>query len=244
LDLTCRENQSTQIDFTNFFSVLATKFLSSLVIRKLSLQILDVTESHAALEFYLWTTAIIQDCFPSSLISQAQLQLVLTWPSPQPHNNMKALTCAFDAMSLPFLTQLQISTLDYIDSETWIKTFGKLPLLKRVCVQSSASYSFLEAFKLVHRQPRNLNFDIDLQDLDLFARDPLGYILVDMLLDCLMERCEREVRVLRLVDCYFISSDDVERLVDVILNKIPVSALAWPFISVNLVFPTRHNYRG
>ena len=35
LDLTCINNQSTQIDFSNFFSVLTTRFLSSLVIRSL-----------------------------------------------------------------------------------------------------------------------------------------------------------------------------------------------------------------
>ena len=39
LILTCRENQSAQIDFSNLLSVVATKFLSSLVIRSLSLQV-------------------------------------------------------------------------------------------------------------------------------------------------------------------------------------------------------------
>ena len=150
LNLTCKENQSTQIDFSNFLSVLATKFLSSLVIRSLSLRVPDdmVGPQTHGLEFYFWTTAFIQDCFPpaSSPISQAQLQLVLTWPTPQRDSHVKVLTCAFDAMSLAFLTQLQISTLDCIDSMTWIKTFGKLPLLERVCMQGSYTpYSFLEA---------------------------------------------------------------------------------------------------
>jgi hypothetical protein len=104
LDLTCKENQSTQTDFSNFLSVFATKFLSSLVIRSLSLQVLDniFTETYG-LGFYLWTTAIIQDRFPSPLISQCQLQLLLTWPSPHPLNHVDVLICAFDAMSLPFL---------------------------------------------------------------------------------------------------------------------------------------------
>ena len=48
-------------------------------------------------------------------------------------------------MSFPFLTQLHISTYNYIDSQTWVKTFGKLPLLERVGVWSSAMRWFLEA---------------------------------------------------------------------------------------------------
>ena len=55
-NLTCRDNQSTQIDFSNFLSVLATKFLSSLVIRSLSLKYLDGNPAQG-LEFYFWTTA-------------------------------------------------------------------------------------------------------------------------------------------------------------------------------------------
>jgi len=220
-DLTCREKQSTQIDFTNFLSVLATKFLSSLVIRSLDLQVIDNT----GLEFNLWTTASR---------SQFQLlQLVLTWPSPaslQPRNYVKALTCAFDVMSLPFLTQLQISTWDYIDSQTWVKTFGKLPLLKRVCVQNSASHSFFEA--LVYKTKAaeksntaicNVSFPklrhIDLEGINFFGGD-LKSTSVDMLLDCLMERRERnaEVQELRLERCYYISSDDVERLKEIVVD--------------------------
>jgi hypothetical protein len=241
LNLTCKENQSTQIDFSNFLSVFAAK-LSSLVTRSLSLKALDDTQNHG-LEFYLCpTTAFTQDYFPSSLISQSQLQLVLTWPSPQPHNHAKALTCAFDAMSLPFLTQLQISTLDYIDSQTWVKTFGKLPLLEEVSVrsyapqpESYATHSFLEA--LVYKTKaaeksktayRNVPFPklryIHLEGTDFFPTSlrPTNSISVDMLLDCLMERCERnaEVQVLRLDCCYYISSDDVERLKEIVVDVI------------------------
>ena len=232
LNLTCKENQSPQINFSNFFSVLATKFLSSLVIRSLSLKDLD-TQTHG-LEFYLWTTAINHDCFPkfpSSLVP-AQLELVLTWPSPQLRNHVKALTCAFDAMSLPFLTQLQISTLGYIDSRTWVKTFGKLPLLERVCVQNYATPSFLEALvykgkaaKKSKKAYHNVSFPklrfIHMEGTDFDGTIP-GSISVDMLLDYLMERCERntEVQVLRLDGCYYISSDDVERLKEIVVDVI------------------------
>jgi hypothetical protein len=59
---------------------------------------------------------------------------------------VKALTCAFDAMSLHFLTELHISTFDYINSQTWVKTFGTLPLLReRVAVQERVPHSFLGA---------------------------------------------------------------------------------------------------
>ena len=112
LNLTCKEKQSTQIDFSNFLSVLATKFLSSLVFRSLSLQVLDSFQSSQTrtygLEFCLWTTATIPDHFPST---QSQLRLVLAWPSSQISNlvnNVKALTCAFDAMSLPSKSLLEL----------------------------------------------------------------------------------------------------------------------------------------
>jgi hypothetical protein len=77
LNLTCKENQSIQIDFSNFLSVsiLFTKFLLSLVIQSLSLR---VSNHWHGLKFYLWTTALIQDCFPFSQISQFQIQLVIT----------------------------------------------------------------------------------------------------------------------------------------------------------------------
>ena len=238
LNLTCKENHSTQVDFSNFLSVLATKFLSSLVVRSLSLRALDGTQTHG-LEFYLWTTAFIRDCFPSSLTYQTQLHLVLSWPSSQPHtgDHVKALTCAFDAMNLPFLSQLQISTLDYIDSQTWVKTFGKLPLLERVCLesyapQSYAPHSFLEA--LVYKTEAaeksktayhivsfpNLRY-IHLEGANFFPTSPMSFS-VDMLLDCLMERCERnaEIEVLRLDECYFISPDDVKRLEEIVVDVI------------------------
>ena len=48
-------------------------------------------------------------------------------------------------MRLTFLTQLQLSRLSCIDSQTWVTTFGKLPLLERVYVKSSLPNSFLEA---------------------------------------------------------------------------------------------------
>ena len=149
LNLTCKESRSTGIDFSNFLSVLATKFLSSLIVRSLSLQVLDdlrISQTDG-LEFHLWTNAIIQDCCPfkSSTIPQPQLQLILTWPSPRSRIYVEVLTCVVDVMSLPFLTQLRISTFEYIDSQTWVNTYGSLPLLEWVCLQGSASYQFFEA---------------------------------------------------------------------------------------------------
>jgi hypothetical protein len=190
--LACRETQSTQIDFTNFLSVLATKFLSSLVIERLNLHVLDDTEIYG-LEFYFLTA------------SRSQLQLLLTWPSPQPRNHVNALTCAFDAINLLSLTQLHISTLDYIDTQTWVKTFGKLPLLKRVYVQSSASHSFFEALVYKSKAAKksktayhNVSFPklrhIYLEGID-FDTGYASSMSVEMLLDCLLERCERKAEV-------------------------------------------------
>ena len=231
LDLTCVENQSTQLGFSNFLSVLATKFLSSLVIRSLSLQLSDAIYTRSyGLKFQLWTNAIIEDYFPSPLTSQSQLQLLLAWPSPL--NHVDVLICVLDAMSLPFLTQLQISTLDYIqvDSLTWVKTFGKLPLLNRVCMKGSAPRSFFEA--LVYKTQAaeifetafcNVSFPrlrhIDLEGIIFCTTDTSpDFISMDNVFDCLMERRESkaEILVLRLIDCYDISSNDVERLKEVV----------------------------
>jgi hypothetical protein len=89
-------------------------------------------------------------------------------------------------MNLPFLTQLQITTEDRIDSHTWVKTFG--------CVQGYAPHYFLEA--LVYKTKaaekskiayRNVSFPklryIHLESTDFFEL----FVSVDMLLDCLME---------------------------------------------------------
>ena len=97
LNLTCKGNHSIQTDFSSFFFVLATKFLSTLVVRSLRVSYSPNTHN---LKFYLWTTAPIQECFLTSQISGSQLQLVLKWFKPQPRTYMKAVTCAFDAMDL------------------------------------------------------------------------------------------------------------------------------------------------
>ena len=230
LSLECRDKQYAHIDFSNFLSVLATKFLSSMVIRSLGLLVLENRETNG-LEFFLSTTAINQDCFPPSLTSQPQVELFLTWPSPHPHNHEKALTCAFDAMSLPFLTQLDIATLNFIDSQTWVKTFGKLPLLEQVYLHGSALRSFVGA--LVHKTDEVEESETPYHDVSfpklchinlarIYFFSTKRSILIEMLLDCLMERCERkvEVRVLRLKHCYCVSSDDVERLKEVVVHVI------------------------
>ena len=54
---------------------------------------------------------------------------------------------------------------------------------------------------------------IDLKGTDFFANDPRS-ILVDKVLNWLTERCGRKavIGVFRLDDCYYISSNDGERL--------------------------------
>ena len=128
---------------------------------------------------------------------------------PQPCG-VEALTCAFNAMSfkLPFpsLTNLRISIMD-IDSETLVKTFGKLPLLKWACVPSSSRSSF-EA--LVY----NVSFP-NLQRID--RHSSAESISVDVVLNCLMERCERnaEIQMICLVRCFF---NDIKRLKEIVVN--------------------------
>ena len=225
LNLSCRDKQYTQIDFSNILSVLTRKFLSSLVIRGLGLQLLETGETNGV-KFFLSTNAIIQN--PSSLFSQYQVRLSLTWPSPHPHNHEKALTCVFDAMSWPFLTRLYIKTEnflgseDYVDSETWVKTFGKLLLVEKVYAKGCGIKSFLEA--LVYKTKEAEKSETSYQDVSFPKLRHIGLrdtpILIDMLLDCLMERWERkaEVQELCLNNCYCVSSSKVERLREVVVD--------------------------
>jgi hypothetical protein len=233
LNLTCKENQSTEIDFSKFLSILTTKFLSTLVIQSLRVGFPDDIIEPEGLEFDLWTTSPNQDCFPSRPISQSQLHLVLTWISSRRHDYANALICAFDAMSLSFLTQLEISTSDEIDSQTWVKTFGKLPLLERVCLQDFEPYPFFEAlaYKTKAAEKSETAYrDVSFPKLRYIHLVGTGFqfiakrssTLLDTLLDFLMERYERnaEVQVLRLEDCCYISSDLVERLKEVVVDVI------------------------
>jgi hypothetical protein len=225
LNLTCRDNQS-QIDFSNFLSVLTTKFLSSLVIQSLRLGFLDnLNDDTDGLEIELWAP-------PSSLISAPLIvQLHMTWPLQYPRRHVKVLTCAFDAMSLPFLTNLVITTDVCFDSWTWAKTFGKLPLLECVGVQGKNPHSFLKALiyktkaatgKKSKEAYRKVSFPklryIRLVGTDFWGED----ITVDVLLDYLMERCERNAAIheLHLNDCYYLETRDVERFREVVVDVI------------------------
>ena len=234
LGLICKGNHSPETVFSEFLSVLATRFLSSLVIRSLKVGFpIDIIEPcyPDGLEFYLWSNAPNQDCFPILPTSLSQLHLVLTWYSPhwaQHHDYMNALTCAFDAMCLSFLTQLQISIRDEIDSQTWVETFGKLPILERVCVQGLEPYAFLEALayktKAAEKSKKAYCRNVSFPKLRYIHMVGTSYqsISVDTLLDCLMERYERnvEVQVLHLENCYNISSDEVDRLKEVVIDVI------------------------
>ena len=229
LDLICKENQSsTEIDFSKFLPILASKFLSSLVIRSLRVGYPDDIDEPEGLEFYLWTTALI----PSLPIPESPLHLVFTWFSSHPRDYINALTCAFDTMSLSFLTQLRISI--PIDSLALIKTFGKLPLLERVYLegfssQGFSSHTFFEA--LVYKSEeaeksktayRNVSFP-KLRYIHLVGGFIENETTIDRLLDCLMERYERnaEVEAICLEDCYStFSSNEVERIKEVVVDVI------------------------
>ena len=76
---------------------------------------------------------------------QSQLQLVLEWNTSQPYS-YEALTCA-NAFVFSHPT-----TNYYFDSQSWVKAFGKLPLLERVCVQRSAP---LRHWFIKRWRPRN-----------------------------------------------------------------------------------------
>ncbi|KAF8806752.1 hypothetical protein BYT27DRAFT_7190405 [Phlegmacium glaucopus] len=235
LTLICKETQSDQFDFSPFLSVLAAKFLPSLVIRSLSLQNLDATATHNGLRFKVWSTTTIHDFFRySHRPGPPRLELVLTWPAPPlPHSLQtyaKALTATFDAMDLRALTQLELSTSYHIDSNTLLKTFAKLSLLERVHVKGSAAESFITA--LVHKSKaantsiaayHTVSFPklryICMDDAN-FGDRRLGSISVDKLMDCLMERYERnaEVQELCIDDCHNIRYPGVKSLGEIVVR--------------------------
>ena len=181
---------------------------------------------------FYFTNALQDSGFRSSAPAndvQPQLKLVFTWFSSRPHSHVTILTSAFDTMNLPFLTQLRISTENYIDSQTWVKTSGKLPLLDSVSAEVDSAQSFFKA--LVYKTKaaeksktayRNVTFPkLRYIHLDDFFTATTS-VKVDMLLDCLMERCERnaEVQVLCLGRHYPISSNDVKRLKEIVVDVI------------------------
>jgi hypothetical protein len=221
LKLTCRKTPA-KVDFSNFLSVLATKYLSSLAIRCLTLQNLDIT---VGLRFLVWTTV-------ADFRGPAQLELDLTcllsleiWT--------KTLAAVLDVLNLSTLTELRISNGDYIDSKIWLKTFGKLPLLERAHIMNSYTVpSFLSA--LVYKTEaaeksqtayHDVSFPklryIHLEDVD-FNETNIEPGLFDMLMDCLIERYERhaEVQGLRLGDCYNLSEEHVNRLEEIVVDVI------------------------
>ncbi|KAF8806753.1 hypothetical protein BYT27DRAFT_7190406 [Phlegmacium glaucopus] len=235
LTLICRETQSDQFDFSPFLSVLAAKFLPSLVIRSLSLQNLDVIATyHHGLRFKVWSTTTIHDFFRYSYRpGPPRLELVLAWPDTYHSfdSYAKALTATFDAMHLRTLTQLKLSTSGHINSNTWLKTFARLPLLEQVHVKGRAAHSFLDAlvYKLkaantliaAYRRvsfPRLRYICMDGTDFDGTNLDSV--ILVDKLMDCLMERYERnaEVQELCLDDCYNIEPIHVKLLGEIVVH--------------------------
>ena len=236
LNITCRVESTQEVDFSKFLSVLATNFLSSLVIRSLRVGLKDAISRRSGLEFYIWTTAFIPDCFPHPS-SQSQLQLSLIWPwtsseSSQYLNHGKVLTSALDAMSLSSLTQLQSFALSCIDSVTWVKTFGRLPLLERVYMKSSELHSFFEA--LVYKmkadeksKSKTVNRNISFPKLRYLHLEGVYFkgrsiVSVEKLLDYLKKRREGKagVQVLLLDDCHYISSGDVERLKEIVVDVI------------------------
>ena len=220
--LECKDTQFTQftqIDLSDFLSVLAAKFLSLLVFRSLRVtDLLDGIRCQAAVQEFV--------CPPS------QLDLTLTWGTSllpnDPGSYATILTAVFDSMTLRALTHLHLSTPLTI-ANTWINISAKLPLLEWVHLSCTA-HPFLTA--LVHKTKgaensiaayRTVCFP-KLRYICLNGNDFTGKhfnsISVDTLMECLMERCERnaEVQELYLENCYNLSEDDVEGLREIVVN--------------------------
>ncbi|KAF8805100.1 hypothetical protein BYT27DRAFT_7258583 [Phlegmacium glaucopus] len=234
LILICIETQpESQFDFSTFLSVLAPKILSSLVIQSLSLEDLDVAITWNGFRVKVWSTTPGPHFFRYSSSQLPPLELVLrsptSFPSYDAQKYAKALTATFDAMDLHALIQLEVSTSYHIDSKTWLKTFARLSRLEWVRVTSSVVRSFINA--LVHKsQAANTSIaayrTVSFPGLRRICMDNnlgepnLGGISVNELLDCLMERYERnaEVQELYLERCYDIRTSEVERLREIVVH--------------------------
>ncbi|KAF8810888.1 hypothetical protein BYT27DRAFT_7134588 [Phlegmacium glaucopus] len=228
LTFICKETQSTQFDFSTFLSVLAAKFLSSLV-QNLHLCATTTTNQNGLL-INAWSTTTVHD-YSRYSHNPPRLELTLTWPNTLPSDNSprnyaKALIATFDAMDLRALTQLGLVTWDYIDVKTWLTTFARLSLLERVRVTGIAARSFIKA--LVHKS-KGANTSIaayhtvSFPGLRYICMDDIDFgetLSVDKLMDCLMERYERnaEVQELCLVDCDNIRAIEVERLREIVVH--------------------------
>ena len=230
--LECKDTQFTQIDFSDFLSVLAAKFLSLLVFRSLRVtDLLDGVRCQAAVQDFV--------CSPS------QLDLTLTWGTSllpnDPGSYATVLTAVFDSMTLRALTHLRLS-IPLAIANTWVKISAKLPLLEWVHLNCTA-HPFLTA--LVHKTKgaensiaayRTVCFPklryICLNGND-FAGKHFNSISVDTLMECLMERCERnaEVQELHLENCYNLSEDDIEGLREIVVN------VEWDGIEENFYEP-------
>ncbi|KAF8810886.1 hypothetical protein BYT27DRAFT_7253263 [Phlegmacium glaucopus] len=163
-----------------------------------------------------------------------RLELVLIWPTRLFENDLdrhaRVLIATFEVMNLRALTQLELSTSHRIDPTTLLKTFGRLSLLERVRVVGRAGHPFISA--LVHKSEaantsiaayRTVSFPglryICMNCTDL-SDSVIGGISLDKLMDCLMERYERnaEIQELSIDDCYFIWASEVERLQEIVVH--------------------------
>jgi len=227
LNLICQKTRSNQVDFSNFLSVLDAKFLSSFVIRSLSLQGLDTTTVPGpGLRFLVRPTTVRQyHPYSPSPTPSPPLDLVLTWSSSNLQTYVKVLIAVYNAMDLRTLTQLQLSSSLHIDPKTWVKTFGKLPLLERVHVKNDVVYSFLDALRhKTEAADRSITAyrSVSFPKLRYISMSGTQFecIPVDKLMDILMERYERnaEIQALQLEDCHNILEDDVERLREIVVD--------------------------
>jgi hypothetical protein len=153
------------------------------------------------------------------------------------------MTAVCKALPLAHLTSLHMCHLDGIGKDVWLNTFGALPKLRNVRVQGNSVHGLIEALvaevnekqqadlAAVGRQPSlrrkkivappsvffpGLHYLV----LDETDFDENEQSLLDPLINCLMERCERkaEVRELILVQCSHLEDSDVELLEEIVVD--------------------------
>jgi hypothetical protein len=92
--------------------------------------------------------------------------------------------------------------------------------LQALVYKSKAAEKSNRAYRNVS-SPKLRYINLDCADFgaDIVGTIP-GSVSVDILLDYLMERYERKaaVRLLRPVNCYYITSDDIERLKEIVVD--------------------------
>lgn len=245
IHLTCLATETTDNDFSSIFPTFSNMRGSSTSKQGSGkpLRSLYVQNTSGGIRVQAWTSAGGRRDPSRTLSSQPRIDLGLTWRKQGQNKAEQVMTAVCKALPLAHLTSLHMCHLDGIGKDVWLNTFGALPKLRNVRVQGNSVHGLIEALvaevgekqqadlAAVGRQPSlrrkkivappsvffpGLHYLV----LDETDFDENEQSLLDPLINCLMERCERkaEVRELILVQCSHLEDSDVELLEEIVVD--------------------------